>query len=390
MPELTGEIYGEAPGARVFHVGIFPGPRIQGQPVAWTSLTAPGPFRLTVPGGTWHIHAVSGPTDQDGFLSGTAAGSYGGIYGYGAPVAMGPIPPPYLRIHVSPLWRDLTHVPRAHQPPLPDHQQQVVRDIQDALSANLDATVERDLERAAGLGRTRLSALFRRATGLTVEEYRIRIRLEAAKALLVVSNLDVTGVALEVGYGSPAQFGRMFQRYLAVTPTEFRRQARIVQSGNWAAAARRQGPGALLQHALLRLRSRGATLRGEVTYGGLHRGPIIYLGAFPGPLPTTYPSAWLRLPGPGPFTLRGVPAGRHFILACYCHKRMRYPGDFYTAFAYGGYGYGDLSGRTPWAPVPIHVHDSEERHRMTIPLVDGDLAAASAGSWSRTFLPDGR
>lgn len=391
MPELVGELCGEAPDAHTLHVGAFPSPRIHGQPVAWTAVPALGPFRLQVPEGNWYIHAVGGQLDSDGFLlASTTAGSYGGIYGLGQPLAVAADGSP-VRVHLSPLWLDLTHVPRHRQPALSDEQWRTVRSVIDALEADLASTVDGDLGRAAGLVRTRLSALFKRATGLTMEEYRTRLRLEAAKALLVQSDADVLEVALEVGYDTPAQLGRMFQRYLRVTPGEFRRVARAALAPQQPPAPSGGNLRALLQHALLRLTSRGATVRGAVVYRGTKPGTVIYLCAFPRHFPDTYPSAWVALPGPGPFTLRSVPAGQHYILACYCTRRMRYPGDFYSAFAYGGYGYVDIShGTQPWAPVAITVADGDSISDITVELVDGDLAASFARPWTQCFLPNGR
>lgn len=412
MAELIGRLCGKAPGARAFHVGAFPGPRIAGRPVAWTTLTAPGPFRLAVPAGNWYIHAVGGVLDRNGFLGGSAFGSHGGIYGHGTPLSVGDGPPPRALVHVSPLWRDLTHVPHHRQPALSDEQWRAVHTASDALAADLDGSRSDQLGRTAGLTRTRLSALFKRATGLTLEEYRIRLRLEAAKALLVGSDWDVTAVALEVSYSTPAQLGRMFRRYLGVSPGEFRRLARtllLVAPGEAEAAATTpattpataqapatrepadgDGPGTLLRHALLRLTRRGGTLHGEVRYGGAGRGVVIYISAFPGPFPDTYPAAWTAVPAPGPFTLRGVPPGRHYILACYCRRRMLYPGDFHTAFAYGGHGALDTTGQDPWEPLPVTVGEGETVAGITVDLVDGDRAAAMARPWSDAFLPDGR
>lgn len=404
MAELWGEVGGEMAGVRVVHVGAFPDPRVRGHPAAWTSLHGPGPFRMEVPPGLWYVHAVGGPTDGEGFLSGTVWGSHGGIYGFGTPVeAGGPAAPPPLRIHLSPLWRDLTHVPQFRQPALSDSQWRAVRSVIQALGENLASTVDGDLGRAAGLVRTRLSALFKRATGLTMEEYRTRLRLEAAKALLAGTDSDVLHIALEVGYGSPAQLGRMFQRYLGVTPGEFRRLAREVggcgepggdgepRRGPAARPSSASTLGDLLRRALPVLtRQGGATVRGEVVYRGARSGPVIYVGAFPRAFPDTYPSAWCAIPSPGPFTLRAVPAGRHHILACYCFRRMLFPGDFYTAFAYAGYGAIDTTGHDPWEPSTLELRDGDSVGGIMLEMVDGDRAARYARPWIDFFLPDGR
>ncbi len=386
MRELVGELYGDPGGARIFHIGAFAEPRIQGHPVTWISQSQLGPFRLAVPPGTWYIHAVGVPDTGGGWPSSTTAGSHGGIYGHGAPVTV-PAGGP-LRIHMSPLWRDLTHAPNQRQPGISDEHWRLIHLAMEHMAADLSAAVENDLGPAIGLTRTRLSALFKRGAGLTLEEYRMRLRLEAAKALLVQTDLEVLEIALEVGYATSAQLGRIFQRFLGVSPTEFRRLARGLQAG--AQPPARSSPSHLLRHLLLRLSNRGATLHGELTYNGMRRGSVIYIGAFPGPVPTSYPVAWTALPAPGPFTLRGVPEGLHYILACYCSRRMYYPGDIGTAFAYGGYGYTDTTGQTPYFALPLAVQGTETIQGLRFPLVGGDYAATFAGRWGNTFLPDGR
>lgn len=395
---LQVDLHGDGGGAELFYVGAFPGPRVHGAPVAWVAVDSLGTAQLDLPEGRWYLHVIGvsragAPAKRltAGFPDGVCAGSYGGIYGYGVPLPTDHGGEP-VRIHISPLWRDLTHLPRPEQPPLSDEQRTLVRAAIDLLAADLAGTVHGDVGPAVGLTRTRLSALFRRATGLTLEEYRIRLRLEAAKDFLVESDFDVLQVALEVGYSTSAQLGRMFQRYLGVSPAEFRRLARAVADGEPARpqVPARSGMARLMTHALLRVRGEGAVIRGEVKYSGLARGPIIYIGAFTTDLPTAYPVAWTSLPGPGPFTLRGVPAGTYYILAAYCQRRMLYPGDFYTSFAYGGAGHSGSPDPDLWSPIPVTVGPESVLESVVIQLVDGDMAARSAGAWQNSFLPDGR
>lgn len=383
MFRVEGELCSSCHGATVFQVGAFPGPRIAGQPVAMATLHAPGRFCLDLPGGSWYLHAVGGIPDDRGALNGLGWGSHGGIYGFGRPVAPGE---PVL-IHVSPLWRDLTHLPLIRGAMLSDDQWQAIHRAMARLHEDLSSNVEGDLERAAALTRTRLSALFRRGVGVTIEEYRTRARLEAAKALLVLSDAAVHDIALEVGYGTPLQLRRMFLRYLGVTPGEFRRLARAVtqggpqrtQAGLVGALARWLGP------------PRTSTVRGEVLYRGEQTGRALYIGLFPNPVPDAYPAAWTAIPAPGPFTLRRIPEGRYYVLAAYLSARMRYPGDLASGFAYGGYGDVDTSGDlTHWNPVPVTVRAGEEIAGLRIELVDGGVIRRFGGTWLRAFLPDGR
>lgn len=401
MFRVEGELVGNCPGAAVFQVGAFPGPRIAGQPAAMVTLDCTGHFSFDVPDGSWYVHAVGGIADDRGILNGLGWGSHGGIYGFGRPVTPGePV-----RIHVSPLWRDLTHLPLIRGAMLSDDQWQAIHRAMARLHEDLGSNIEGDLDRAASLARTRLSALFRRGVGVTMEEYRTRARLEAAKALLVLSDAAVHDIALEVGYSTPAQLRRMFLRYLGVTPGEFRRQAQAVseawqgadgQSGaesDESPAARQAVRRYSLTSALSRWLTppRAGTVRGEVLYRGEHSGRALYVGLFPRPVPDTYPAAWTALPAPGPFTLRRVPEGRYYVLAAYLASRMRYPGDMSSGFAYGGYGDVDTAGTLAnWNPIPVTVRAGEEVAGLCIELVDGVAIRRFGDNWLRSFLPDGR
>lgn len=332
---------------------------------------------------------MGGALDRRGFLNPRVWGSHGSIYGLGSRVEAGWGPLPPLRLHVSPLWRDLTHVPSHQQPALNDEQQQAVQRVIAQLTANPALPTLGELGGELGLVRTRLSALFRRATGLTMEEYRSRLRLEAAKALLATTSESVLAISLDVGYASPTPLTRLFQQHLGLAPTEFRQAAQ---------AARGEGPEppvpqstpSLLARLLSGFRPEGGTIRGEVVYRGTGRGVVVYVAAFPNPLPDAYPAAWTALPAPGPFTLQHVPPGPHYLLAVYCRRRMLFPGDFHTAFAYGGYGEMESTDEEPWEPLPVSVEPGESCTGFIIPLVDGDRAAGYARPWLDGFLPDGR
>lgn len=387
--ELTGELHGHLSGIDTIHVGAFSGPRVTGHPAAWTTVSGSNTFRLCLPPGAWYIHAVGGSLDRRGFLNPTVWGSHGGIYGLGSRVESGPGPLEPVRLHVSHLWRDLTHVPFHQQPALTDDQRQAVQGVIAQLTANPALTALGELGAELGLARTRLSALFRRATGLTMEEYRSRLRLEAAKALLVTTNESVLAIALEVGYSSPTPLARLFQQHLGLTPTEFRQAARAAMGEGPEPPTPRCSP-TLLGRLLARFRPQGGTIRGEVIYRGSERGVVVYVAAFPNPVPDGYPGAWTALPAPGPFTLHHVPPGLHYLLAVYCRRRMLYPGDFHTAFAYGGYGDLDTTGSDEWEPIPVTVQPGETRGGFIIPIVDGDRAAGYARPWFDAFLPDGR
>jgi AraC-like DNA-binding protein len=65
---------------------------------------------------------------------------------------------------------------------------------------------------------------FHKVTGLTLTNYVMRLRIDAAKTLLINSDQPVTHIAQEVGFGSHAYFDRVFRHLTHLPPNEFRKR----------------------------------------------------------------------------------------------------------------------------------------------------------------------
>ena len=70
-----------------------------------------------------------------------------------------------------------------------------------------------DLIRFMGYGRTRLFALFKSHTGLTPNEYLVRLRVRKARELVKRGNTDAKAVAKSVGFNDPVYFRKVYLRY---------------------------------------------------------------------------------------------------------------------------------------------------------------------------------
>ncbi|MFH1498574.1 MAG: helix-turn-helix domain-containing protein [Verrucomicrobiota bacterium] len=79
----------------------------------------------------------------------------------------------------------------------------------------------------ARLSRTNLLRNFRQATGRSPVEFLIGLRIEAAKRLLRQTDLGMTEIALETGFGDGNYFARKFRESTGSTPTDYRRRGRI-------------------------------------------------------------------------------------------------------------------------------------------------------------------
>jgi AraC-like DNA-binding protein len=68
-----------------------------------------------------------------------------------------------------------------------------------------------------------LARILKRRTGLGFVEHLRRVRVSAARQLLVQTPLSIKEIAAAVGYAHPNQLGRHFIRTLGMTPSSFRR-----------------------------------------------------------------------------------------------------------------------------------------------------------------------
>ncbi|MGE9295630.1 MAG: helix-turn-helix domain-containing protein [Puniceicoccales bacterium] len=109
---------------------------------------------------------------------------------------------------------------------LPAHFQafsDIVRFARDGLADNVDVTA---IAAHARMSISTLSRWFREHLRLTPGEFLSQLRTTRACQLLQDSPFNMTEIALECGYDSPAAFSRAFRRQMGLSPSEFRRGRR--------------------------------------------------------------------------------------------------------------------------------------------------------------------
>lgn len=139
-------------------------------------------------------------------------------------------PPFFLEESAIRLELLLTHAARAanttQQPSPADRLQTSLRHL------NLHYAEPLHLEALASmeyLSPSRYSALFRRATGLSPQQYLINLRLKNAQDLLTTTDISIAEVARSVGYDDALYFSRLFHRHTGQTPSTVRKKSRTVQ-----------------------------------------------------------------------------------------------------------------------------------------------------------------
>ncbi len=81
------------------------------------------------------------------------------------------------------------------------------------------------IEKLANLGymsKSTFNRRFKSEIGITPIEYLIEVRIKMAKLMLIRKDNQLTDIAIRCGFGSGAYFSSCFQKYVGITPTEYR------------------------------------------------------------------------------------------------------------------------------------------------------------------------
>ena len=98
-----------------------------------------------------------------------------------------------------------------------------VHDIETILSRSVEErlTLKR-LAREVGLSPYHVCRLFRRLTGMRLQQYRLRLRLREALTEVVASRRSLTDIALDAGFSSHSHFTDIFHQEFKTTPSSLR------------------------------------------------------------------------------------------------------------------------------------------------------------------------
>lgn len=83
-----------------------------------------------------------------------------------------------------------------------------------------------ELAKVAHMSSRNLTRSFRSATGLSIAEFRNKVRLEVARAMLENLNMTVEAVAEQSGFGDPRHFRRAWKQAFGVPPSKVTNRGR--------------------------------------------------------------------------------------------------------------------------------------------------------------------
>ena len=99
----------------------------------------------------------------------------------------------------------------------------VVQQVCEWIRDHLDSPFSIDsLVKLSGYGRSRFFTLFFAETGMSPNDYVVRLRIERAQKLLRESDRSILNVALACGFKSASTFSATFAKFTGVSPRAFR------------------------------------------------------------------------------------------------------------------------------------------------------------------------
>ncbi len=96
--------------------------------------------------------------------------------------------------------------------------------IADKFREDIDSV---DIAVAADIHPKYAMAVFKKSTGMTLNEYTNLMRLSYAQAMLMRDEENVLAIAMESGFGSLSAFNKAFRKVAGMSPTDFRREVRM-------------------------------------------------------------------------------------------------------------------------------------------------------------------
>lgn len=185
-----------------------------------------------------------------------------------------------------------------------DAVERVIRAMYERLDEPLSL---KDMADVAMLSPYHLNRIFRNITGIPPRKFLATLRIEAAKRLLLTTDLSVTEVCFEVGYNSQGTFTTLFTQFVGVSPRQLRRFADD--------HAQMDVDGFVdYDDQILNPPHSGPCVTGTIGATTMIHGPI-FIGLFPTPVPQGRPAGCMCLGQLGTFAIPEVADGHYYVCA---------------------------------------------------------------------------
>ncbi|MCB0189873.1 MAG: helix-turn-helix transcriptional regulator [Caldilineaceae bacterium] len=118
--------------------------------------------------------------------------------------------------------------PRKFSPQTEREHRTIARRVQEQIGAHFTRAITLDeLAATVHLSAYELCRIFRAQTATTIHQYTMQLRLRAALERITDPGIDLTTVALDLGYSSHSHFTSAFRRAFGILPSALRRNQRV-------------------------------------------------------------------------------------------------------------------------------------------------------------------
>ncbi|WP_440465856.1 helix-turn-helix domain-containing protein [Pseudomonas sp. YH-1] len=131
-----------------------------------------------------------------------------------------------LALHIGPRYGNASQPTRGHTGLTPWQlrraKELLVHHLTDGLSLE-------QLARECSLSRSHFSRAFRQSTGVNPQDWRLQMRVDKAKELLLHSDLELARISQDCGFADQSHMSRVFQRVTGSPPARWRRASRFAR-----------------------------------------------------------------------------------------------------------------------------------------------------------------
>jgi len=164
-----------------------------------------------------------------------------------------------------------------------------------------------DMADIACLSSSYFNRTFRQIIGIPPGEFLAALRLNAARRLLLTTDLPVLDICFSVGYTSLGTFTTRFTQLIGLSPQQMRRFMQRCDPASFATLITASGDTSPIRQPL---HSVAGTISIPQDFTG-----IICVGLFPKPMPQCQPTRCTKLTSAGSFLIPQVPDGTYYVMA---------------------------------------------------------------------------